>query len=186
MNLPANTPRNILAALLLLPLANRLAAQPLPEFDFTRAETAREWSHPHHISALQATPSGLEITINGNDPYFFSPASDYLPDTPLWLLVRLKSDQAGTGEVFYFRDRVEPERSVRFSVPAGRWTETRVALPALGANYRLWIDPTRHVGATSKLLTIAKLRRLLGEVTFTPLSSGLRETIAWMQSRLEA
>src|SRR5205823_3000601 len=145
---------NILAAFLLIQLATRVAAQSLPEFDFTRTETVREWHNPHHISALQPTREGLEITIEGNDPYFFGPARDYPPDTPLWLVVRLKSDHAGTGEVFYFRDHAESGKSVQFGAQAGEWTEAQVRLPALGANYRLRIDPP---GTSGKVL-LASLR----------------------------
>jgi len=107
-----------------------------------------------HISRLQPTDAGLAITINGNDPYFFGPARDYPPDTPLWLVMRLKSDQAGTGEVFYFRERAEAGKAVQFSVKAGEWMETRVRLPALDANYRLRLDPP---GTGGKVL-VAGLR----------------------------
>lgn len=68
--------------------------------------------------------------------------------------MRLKSDQAGSGEVFYFRDHAEPGKSVQFSVPAGRWTEARVPMPALGANHRLRLDPP---GTGGKVL-LANLR----------------------------
>ncbi len=144
--------RKVLTASMLIQLAARAAAQPLPEFDFTRAEIAREWGNAHDISALQPTTAGLEITIRGEDPYFFGPARDYPADTPLWLVVRLKSSQPGTGEVFYFRDRVEPEKAVQFSVAANGWTEARVPLPALGANYRLRLDPP---GTGGKVLLAA-------------------------------
>src|SRR5438477_10849584 len=127
MNRPAKLDstfaRNVLTASLLIQLAARAVAQPLPEFDFRRAETSREWGNPHDISALQPTAEGLEITIQGNDPYFFGPARDYPADTPLWLVVRLKPGQAGMGEVFYFRDHVDPKKAVQFSVAAGGWTE---------------------------------------------------------------
>ena len=154
MNLNATVVRIVLGGFLLSHLTSRAAAQSLPEFDFTRAETAREWRDPHHISGMQATSDGLEITISGNDPYFFGPARDYPAGTPLWLFLRLKSDQAGTAEVFYFRDRVEPEKSVRFSVPAGRWADARVPLPALGASCWLRLDPP---GTGGKVL-LARLR----------------------------
>ncbi|MDA1277683.1 MAG: hypothetical protein O2960_27100 [Verrucomicrobia bacterium] len=141
MKLNANGARSVLVATLLIQLTGRAIAQPLPEFDFTQTATAREWEQPHHISALRPTDAGLEITINGNDPYFFGPAREYPENTPLWLVVRLKSDQAGTGEVFYFRDRAEAGKSVQFSVKRGEWVEARLRLPALGANYRLRLDP---------------------------------------------
>lgn len=141
MKLNANVARSVLVIALLIHFSDRVKAQALPEFDFTRAVTAREWGNQHHISALQPTGGGLEITIAGSDPYFSGPARDYPADTPLWLLVRLNSDQAGTGEVFFFREHAEAGKSVQFSVPSGRWTEARVPMPALGANYRLRFDP---------------------------------------------
>src|SRR6266496_3058317 len=158
--LPMNQPRklnmtlvrNVLAGYLLIVLAARAVAQPLPEFDFTRAKTSREWGNPRDISELRPTTAGLEITIQGEDPYFFGPARDYPAGTLLWLVVRLKTGQAGTGEVFYFRERVEPEQAVKFSVPASGWTEARVPLPALGANYRLRLDPP---GTGGKVLLAA-------------------------------
>ena len=146
--------QSVITACLLSQFTGLALAQTLPEFDFTRSDITREWGNPHHISTLRAADTGLEITIDGNDPYFFGPARDYPAATPLWLLVRLKSDQAGTGEVFYFRDRSEAGRSVQFSVPAGRWTEARVPMPALGAKYRLRFDPP---GMGGKVL-LASLR----------------------------
>jgi hypothetical protein len=46
VNLNATLARNVLAAGVLIQLATRVAAQPLLGFDFTRAETAREWGDP--------------------------------------------------------------------------------------------------------------------------------------------
>jgi len=42
-------------------------------------------------------------------------------------------------------------------------------------------DEARYVGARSKVLSTAKLRRLLPDVTLTPLTSGLAETVRWFQ-----
>lgn len=120
--------------------------QPLPEFDFTRPEAAREWVAAHHISALKPTAEGLEIALAGDDPYFHGPARDYPTNTPLWLVVRLKAEQAGPAEVFYFREQPKAGQSVQFHVPAGRWVETRVAMPPLGAGFRLRIDPPGRGG----------------------------------------
>jgi len=135
------------------PLAGAAVAA-LPEFDFTQPAVAREWGGPHHISSLRLTAEGLEITISGNDPYFHGPGRDFPADTPLWLNIRLKSDEAGSGEVFYFRKAPDPEKSVHFSVPAGEWTDARVPLPALGTNYRLRLDPP---GQSGKML-LANMR----------------------------
>lgn len=44
---------------------------------------------------------------------------------------------------------------------------------------RIRYDPSGYVGATSKCLNVAKLRRLLPEYAPTPLAEGLASTIAW-------
>ena len=44
---------------------------------------------------------------------------------------------------------------------------------------RIQYDASRYVGATSKCLSIVKLRRLLPSYAVTPLEAGLRATIAW-------
>ncbi len=124
------------------------AADTLPEFDFTRAESCREWGTPHHLSRMQATAEGLEVSIAGEDPYFFGPARDYPPAKPLWLTLRIKSDEGGPGQVFYFRDQAREEDSARFHVEPGQWREVRLGLPALGPGYRLRIDPPGQAGKT--------------------------------------
>jgi GDP-L-fucose synthase len=51
----------------------------------------------------------------------------------------------------------------------------------VGYDYRrIEFDTSRYVGARSKCLSVAKLRRLLPGVGLTPLKEGLAETIAWM------
>lgn len=42
-------------------------------------------------------------------------------------------------------------------------------------------DTTRYIGAKSKCLATAKLRRLLPELTLTPLEQGLTKTIEWFR-----
>jgi hypothetical protein len=132
----------VLAFLCLLELKMSTAATPsLPSFDFTRAEGLRGWEPTHDVSQLRGTSGGLEITISGWDPYIHGPARDYPAGTLLWLTVRLKSAEAGTGQIFYFRTGATEENSVRFPVRAGSWQEIRLPLPALGPGYRLRFDP---------------------------------------------
>ena len=113
----------------------------LLQFDFTQAATLREWQPTHDIGAWQTTPQGLEIQITGGDPYFIGPPRDYPADTTLWLRMRLKSDQGGSGQVFFSRGSFSESSSVRFDTRANEWSDVRVALPPLGAGYRLRIDP---------------------------------------------
>lgn len=44
---------------------------------------------------------------------------------------------------------------------------------------RIDYDTSRYVGATSKCLSVAKVRRLLPDYSLVPLSEGLSSTIAW-------
>ncbi len=122
--------------------ALRAAEAPaLPQFDFTGAPACAEWQAAHDIAGMTPTAEGLEVRIAGPDPYFLGPARDYPDATPLWMILRVKSDQEGTAQVFHFTDHPGEDRSVRFPVPAGDWHELRVALPALGPGCRLRIDP---------------------------------------------
>jgi hypothetical protein len=139
------------------------AAQSFPRFDFTRPEDARGWEPTHHVSRLQRTAEGLEITISGGDPYIHGPARDYPANTLLWLTVRLKSEQAGTAQIFYFRTGATEEASVRFSIPAGQWEEARLPLPALGRGYRLRFDPPGTGGKCVLALLRTEARVVLQE-----------------------
>jgi GDP-L-fucose synthase len=46
---------------------------------------------------------------------------------------------------------------------------------------RIRYDESRYTGARTKLLEVAKLRRLLPAAQFTSLEDGLRQTITWME-----
>lgn len=118
-------------------------AAELPEFDFTDPAQSAQWGDPHHLAARITTPEGLVLTINGPDPWLISPPRDYPARQPLWLHLRLRSDQGGMMQVFYFPAGGVPSEpnSVRVHVSPGAWTEVKVRLPALGPAYRLRLDP---------------------------------------------
>jgi len=124
-------------------------AQSLPEFDFTLPSGALGWVAQHDISQLAATTNGLVLTISGDDPYMAGPARNYPANQLLWLRLRLKSDQAGTAQVFYFpaQGGATEANSVKFFVPGGVWAEPRVPMPALGPQTRLRFDPPGIGGA---------------------------------------
>ncbi|MBI2928438.1 MAG: hypothetical protein HYY24_22440 [Verrucomicrobia bacterium] len=122
-------------------------AQSLPAFDFNTPTSARGWEATHDISRLEQTAEGLRIDISGADPYTLGPARNYPGGVLLWLRLRLKSDQGGAAQVFYFRDGAREENSVRFHVPAGQWHEVQVPLPALGPGHRLRFDPPGNGGS---------------------------------------
>ncbi|MBI5385347.1 MAG: hypothetical protein HZA90_11755 [Verrucomicrobia bacterium] len=129
------------AALLLLPFHFATAAPALPSFDFTQPAVCAEWRAQHHLSGFHHTPDGLEMTIEGMDPYFAGPPRDYPAGTPLWLIMRVKSETGGAAQVFHFRDHPTEENSARCGIKAGDWREVRMMLPALGPGHRLRLDP---------------------------------------------
>lgn len=142
-------------ALLLGLLGTPVVAGPaLPRFDFTRSGGLAGWEGAHDVGPLWQTAEGLVISIRGADPFIISPARDYPEDQPLSLLVRLKSDQGGVGQVFYFQDSPQEAKSIRFPVRADTWDEVRVPLPPLGARYRLRLDPP-GAGGTCVLSSLA-------------------------------
>jgi len=119
------------------------AAGALASFDFTKAAEVARWRPLNHVGLLSATPDGMVIPITGDDPYLVGPPVDLPDGADLWLRMRLRSDAGGQGEVFYCPrgQGPSPERKVSFRVPAGRWVECRVLLPALGPATRLRLDP---------------------------------------------
>src|ERR1043166_5725098 len=131
----------LLLAMALLSGGRMAMAQTLPRFDFTRANNAAEWVAAHDVAGIQGSREGMVIAINGDDPYIHGPARDYPAGQPLWLRLRLKSEQGGAGQVFYFERGATEENSVKFSARAGVWEEVRLPLPPLGPRFHLRLDP---------------------------------------------
>ena len=135
------------ARLLLISLVGSLATAwgaTLPRFDFQVAGEVAAWTPTHHLDEPASTAEGMRLTLRGHDPYLFGPPRDYPAGQPLWLHLRLKSDQGGMAQVFYYpADRhATEEHSVRFTVRGGgEWNEVKVRLPALGPQHRLRLDP---------------------------------------------
>ncbi len=128
----------------------------LPFFDFTRAETVAEWQPTHHISRLRHSPEGMVIEISGYDPYTHGPVREFPAEIPLWLEIRLQSDQPGTLQIFYARagQGTSEERSVRRAIATTDWVTLRLPLPPLGPRAWIRIDPP----GTSGTCTIAYIR----------------------------
>ncbi|MBX3745313.1 MAG: hypothetical protein KF833_08370 [Verrucomicrobiae bacterium] len=124
------------------------SARAAVSFDFRTGEGARGWTALNDLAPLTHGSEGMVARITGADPYLAGPARDYPEGTLWWLNLRLRSEVGGTGQVFHFREGrgpTEPD-SVRFAVRAGDWVEVRVPLPALGAGYRLRLDPPGERG----------------------------------------
>ncbi|MCC6360669.1 MAG: DUF87 domain-containing protein [Phycisphaerales bacterium] len=131
--------------------------QDLPGFDFTKGDGAQGWEPAHDVVRLDATCAGLEIETSGSDPYLHGPPRDFPAGQPLWLHIRLKSDQAGMGQVFYFNSKKAANEadSARFAVPGGQWEDISVPLPPLGGACRLRLDPP---GGAGNRVIVASLR----------------------------
>lgn len=141
LNLKARFGMFLFVVTLVVFFSKSAQAQSLPSFDFTQASVTKDWGSAHDISKMETTTNGLVLTISGSDPYFSGPKTNFPSGQALWLRLRLKSTQGGTCQIFYFTTSASEAASVRFDVPAGRWVTGRVSLPALGANYRIRIDP---------------------------------------------
>ncbi|MBI1839684.1 MAG: hypothetical protein HYR88_02390 [Verrucomicrobia bacterium] len=117
------------------------ARGPLPDFDFTTFPDVAEWGNPHDLSVLPSGTNGLTLQITGPDPYLFGPPRDYPLGQNLWMNMRLRSDQSGGAQLFFFTTAPSEEQSVHFTAPGGKWSDIRVPLPALGPGVRLRLDP---------------------------------------------
>jgi hypothetical protein len=149
-------------------LPARICAQEIARFDLTKPEQAAVWKPTHDIRAMKSTPAGLWIDISGDDPYSYGAGHDYPAGQPLWLRIRMKSDQGGTGQVFWWAPGSGPteESSVKIPVKAGAWDEERVPIPPLGPYAFLRLDPPGTGGACTVAFIAIEKRTLLPEPTW--------------------
>lgn len=131
------------AGALLCVACSAQSPQELPSFDFTRPETVAEWQPTHHISRISGSPEGMVIEISGYDPYTHGPVREFPENVPLWLEIRLKSEQKGMLQIFYARagQGTAEERSARRFVNTTDWVTLRMPLSALGPRAWIRIDP---------------------------------------------
>jgi len=143
------------AVLLLLSAVSAVAAgaQEIAGFDFTKPGGAEGWKAAHDVSKMESTPEGLRIVISGNDPYIIGPSRDFPANETLFLKLRIRSEQGGNCQVFYFTTNATEENSVHMPSKGGDWEELEAVLPPLGPNYQLRIDPP----GTGGTATIASL-----------------------------
>jgi len=141
------------------------AAQQLPHFDFRLSDEVAEWRPAHDVSSIEPTAQGMVIRISGSDPYIHGPARDYPAGQPLWLTIRFKSDQPGTGQVFWFTEKryAREEDSVHFPAVGGRWETVKVPVPPLGSGVMLRLDPPGTGGTCTVASITFSPRNLLTE-----------------------
>ncbi|MBF0545995.1 MAG: hypothetical protein HQM08_16245 [Candidatus Riflebacteria bacterium] len=121
--------------------------RPLPCFDFTNQSTVAGWYARHDISRLCGTAEGMLLEISGDDPYAVGPFFSYPPGKPLFIKIRLKSDQPGMLQIFYYSLKPTEECSIRLCAKGGgEWEELEGILPPLGLFKRLRIDPPGVTG----------------------------------------
>ncbi len=145
-----------------------------PEYRFTNPQNIPKWIAAHDLAPIRQSGANIELSITGADPYAIGPEANYPTGTPLWLEMRLLSQQGGTGQVFYFRDGHGPveQDSAKFPAPAGKWCTIRVPIPALGAGFRLRFDPPGEHGTCLVSYIRTSRRVLLPE----PVWQGLRSS----------
>ncbi|MFY7954269.1 MAG: hypothetical protein ACOVT5_17335, partial [Armatimonadaceae bacterium] len=127
-----------------------------PRFDLRRESDREGWHSLRDTGPLVGDDRGLTIPISGNDPYIGSPVAAVPTGVPLWLRVRLRSEAAGLGQVFYWtpgRGRgATEEESVRFPVKGGQEVEMRIPLPARSeSSIRFRFDPPGDAGQVATL-----------------------------------
>jgi hypothetical protein len=145
-------------------LSRIVAAQPLPIFEFKDAKAAGEWKGSGDVAELKVTEEGLEIVAKGPDPFIMGPARDYPANQLLSLRMRIKSEEGGELQVFYYTRGASEQDSVKVDVIPGDWQDVQILLPALGKGYRLRIDPPGHRGTT----TLARMAFEAREVIVPP------------------
>jgi len=147
-----------LAAAVGAPLA--LAAAPEPVNPYPREVAAREkaaeWAfaggpgdwQAAHDCRIEAAAGALKVTSTGIDPYIMSPPIK--AEGPVTLTLRMKSNSAGAGRIFWATDKsphfVE-ERAAGFDINHdGQWHDYAVPLEASGAVTKLRLDPSTAPG----------------------------------------
>jgi len=128
--------------------------------DFTDAQVVSRWEPTHDVGRIEAAPAGMQVAITGSDPYIMGPPLDPPPGVTLWLKLRIRSDVAGTLQVFYFRQAPTEERSARAPMAGGKWVDLVMPLPPLERGTRLRIDPPGTEGTCTVAWLELSERRL--------------------------
>ncbi len=116
------------------------------EVNFKNPDIIKEWHPLHHISSFKVGANGLDVVVDGEDPYFAGPPMNFPSGRALWLILKVKSEKGGMGQVFFFKNNATEEDSVRFDIRPVVWQEIEVPLPKLGPGYRFRIDPPGDSG----------------------------------------
>ncbi|MFO0949677.1 MAG: hypothetical protein U0835_00705 [Isosphaeraceae bacterium] len=129
-------------------MAGPAPAASLPAFDFRQPSAVAEWGELHDVARLEATPEGMAVHLDGDDPYFSGPPRDFPPGVPLTMKIRLRPSAGGHLQVFHFDGRhgTSEKRSARVALKGGGWQVRTLFLPPLGPGTRLRLDPPGRRG----------------------------------------
>ncbi|HXG47801.1 MAG TPA: DUF5722 domain-containing protein [Methylomirabilota bacterium] len=133
--------RSYLALAVFLGAPLGAASAPAPERHVSRSVTVARWTSTHHLRNLQTLAEGVRFEIAGEDPFLSGPAPDVADWPAPALRLRLRSDEGGFGQVFWFQTAAAEENSVWFHAPSNAWAEVLLPLPRLPAGTQLRIDP---------------------------------------------
>ncbi len=118
--------------------------------NFQQKQATTGWLATHDLLEVQGSASGLKLVSSGEDPYSVGPRLELPHGTPVWFEVEVKSEVAGSFQIFYFEPQSGPSEihSVRMNVPANKWTQVQAPAPDLMGANRLRIDPPSGAGVT--------------------------------------
>ncbi len=134
--------RRLLASLCFI-LSSAYTWSAVPSYELTSATDVAAWTGAHDISSQSyVAGKGMELVINGIDPFLSGPWRDFT-NRPMLATIRIYSEAGGVGEFFWFTkpDGAVGGNEVGFVVPKGSWREITVKLPALPAQSALRLDP---------------------------------------------
>ena len=102
------------------------------------------WEHVTNnlsIADFEFGEYGMSFTVIAEDPYVWSPTQNYPDDKPVGLYFCMKSTANTAGQIFYGQT-FTPANSINFTViNDGLWHDYEFALPPLGADAKIRIDP---------------------------------------------
>ncbi|TWU51741.1 sulfatase [Rubripirellula reticaptiva] len=104
---------------------------------------------PSGTCKLSLVAGGLQVQSDGNDPHFSYQLSEPVVGAKLWLKIRMKSDSAGQGQVFWKSNDAPyaAERSTFFDVyHDGKLHDYEVQISPTGSTQGIRLDPSRSRG----------------------------------------
>lgn len=128
-------------------------------FDLQKRGASRNWLGSHDLEQIIEAPDGLEFRPTGSDPYVFAPAIRLPSASPFWLRARLRTDTAGTFQIYWWetgsKEGPNEKQVFRIALPQNKWVDVEGALPGIPSQQlSIRIDPPGDVGTRSTLQEI--------------------------------